>query len=60
MGAHFRSRWVKRSVDADRECFGKINPAFFSDLSVAGHIQAGQARAHLQEVDRKSMVGGGY
>ena len=50
---------MKRSVDADRECFGKINPAFFSDLSVAGHIQAGQARAHLQEVDRKSMVSGG-
>ena len=53
VGAHFRSRWVKRSVDADRECFGKINPAFVSDLSVAGHAQAGQARVHLQEIALK-------
>ena len=59
VGAHFRSHWVKRSAHTDRESFGKFGPAFVSDIPVLGHVQAGQARVHLQEVDRKRMVSGG-
>ena len=59
VGAHFRIRWVKRSADTDRESLGKFGPAFVSDLPVAGHIEAGQARVDLQEVDRKDTVKGG-
>ena len=59
VGAHARSNWVKRSADADRESLGKFGPAFVSDLPVAGHIEAGQARVNLQGIDRKSMVSGG-
>ena len=58
VGAHFRIRWVKRSADTDRESHGKFGPAFVSDLLVVGHIEAGQARVHLQRIDRKSMVSG--
>ena len=58
VGAHLRIRWVKRSADTDRESLGKLGPAFVSDLLVPGHVQACQARVHLQEVDRKSMVSG--
>ena len=59
VGAHFRSHWVKRSADSDRESLGKFDPAFVSDLIVVGHVQAGQVLVDLQEVDRKSMVSGG-
>ena len=58
VGAQFRSPWVKRSADADRESLGEFGPAFVSDLLVLGHVQAGQARVHLQEVDRKGLVSG--
>ena len=51
VGAHFRSRWVKRSADTDRESLGEFGPAFVSDLLVVGHVQAGQARVHLQYID---------
>ena len=50
---------AERSADADHESLGKFDPAFVSDLLVPGHIQAGQERVHLQEVDRKNMVNGG-
>ena len=54
VGAHFRIHWLtKRSADTDRESLGKFGPAFVSDLHVPGHVQAGQARVHLQEVDQK-------
>ena len=56
VGAHFRSHWLKRSANTDRESLGKFGPAFVSDLSVAGHVQAGQARVHLQEVDRTGVL----
>ena len=56
--AHFRSRWVKQSADTDRESLGKFDPAFVSDVPVRGYIQAGQARVHLQEIDRKGVVSG--
>ena len=59
VGAHFRSHWVNRSADTDRESLGKFGPAFDSDLSVPGHVQAGQVLVHLQEVDQKGMVSGG-
>ena len=49
---------MKRSADTDRESLGKFGPAFVSDLLVVGHIEAGQARVHLQGIDRKSMVSG--
>jgi hypothetical protein len=49
--AHFRSHWVKQSVDTDRESLGKFGPSFISDLFVPGHVQAGQACIHLQEID---------
>ena len=58
MGAHFRSHWVKQSADTDRESLGKFSPTLISDLPVEAHIQAGQARVHLQKVDRKIMVRG--
>lgn len=58
-GAHFKSHWVKRSAETDRESFGKLGPAFVRDLSVLGHAQAGQARVHLQGIDLKDMVSGG-
>ena len=58
-GAHFKSHWVKRSADTDRESLGKFGPAFVSDLRVPGHVQAGQVLVHLQEVDRKDTVRGG-
>ena len=50
---------MKRSADSDREPLGKFGPAFDSDLSVPGHVQAGQVLVHLQEVDQKGMVSGG-
>ena len=56
--AHFGSHWVKRSADADRESLGNFGPAFVSDLIVLGHVQDGQVRVHLQDIDRKSMVSG--
>ena len=58
VGAHFKSLWVKRSVDADRESLGNFGPAFVSDLYILGHVQAGQVLVNLQEIDRKSMVSG--
>ena len=59
VGAHLRIRWVKRSADTDRESLGNFGPAFVSDLLVPGHIQAGQARVHLQEIDQNDTVTGG-
>ena len=58
-GAHFKSHWVKRSADTDRESLGDFDPAFVSDLLVEGHVQAGQVRVDLQDIDRKRMVSGG-
>ena len=59
VGYHFKSPWVKRSADTDRESLGKLGPAFVSDLLVVAHVQVCQARVHLQEVDRKGLVSGG-
>ena len=59
VGAQRRSHWLKRSANTDRESLGKFGPAFVSDLPVPGHVQAGQARVHLQEVDQKNLVSGG-
>ena len=47
VGAHFRSHWVNRSADTDRESLGKFGPAFVSDLRVPGHVQAGQELVDL-------------
>ena len=58
VGDYFRSRWVKRSADTDRESLGNFGPTFVSDLSVAGHVQAGQVLVHLQDINRKGMVSG--
>jgi len=58
MSLHFRSRWAKRSADADRKSLGNFGPAFVSDLVVLGHVQAGQARVDLQDINRKRMVSG--
>ena len=59
VGAHFRSHWVNRSADTDREPLGEFGPAHVSDLLVEGHVQAGQVRVDLQDIDRKRMVSGG-
>ena len=59
VGARFKSPWVKRSADADRESLGKFGPAIVSDLYILGHVQAGQVLVDLQEIDRKRMVSGG-
>ena len=58
VGAHFKSLWVKPSADTDRESLGEFGPAFVSDIFVVGHIQAGQACVHLQDIDQKDTVGG--
>ena len=53
VGFHFRSHWVKRSADTDRESLGDFGPAFVRDLLVAGHIQVCQVLVHLQDIDQK-------
>ena len=47
VNAHFRSHWVNRSADTDRESLGEFGPAHVSDLLAPRHVQAGQARVHL-------------
>ena len=47
VGAHFRSHWVNRSADTDRESIGEFGPAHVSDLLVPGHVQAGQVLVDL-------------
>ncbi len=49
---------MKRSADTDRKSLGEFGPAFVSDVLVVGHVQAGQARVHLQDIDRKYVVRG--
>ena len=58
VGDYFRSRWVKRSANADRKSLGKFGPAFISDIGVVPDVQAGQACVHLQGTDQKGMVRG--